>query len=117
MRAFFVALLGLFTAISATNAQEAGPKVVTDIAPVGALVAMVLGDEEGVSVLLPENASVHSFSLRPSQARNLQRADAVIWIGPSLSPWLERSIENLAPDAISVLTECISGLFHISLNL
>ncbi|EBA03854.1 zinc ABC transporter, periplasmic zinc-binding protein [Rhodobacterales bacterium HTCC2150] len=102
MRAFFVALLGLFTAISATNAQEAGPKVVTDIAPVGALVAMVLGDEEGVSVLLPENASVHSFSLRPSQARNLQRADAVIWIGPSLSPWLERSIENLAPDAISV---------------
>ena len=46
MRAFFVALLGLFTAISATNAQEAGPKVVSDIAPVGALVAMVLGDEE-----------------------------------------------------------------------
>jgi zinc transport system substrate-binding protein len=37
--------------------------------------------------------------MRPSEARALASADVVVWMGPSLTPWLEESIEALASDA------------------
>jgi zinc transport system substrate-binding protein len=34
--------------------------------------------------------------LRPSQAADLQSADLIIWIGPEMTPWLDRSIAGLS---------------------
>ncbi len=71
------------------------PRVVTDIPPVHALVAQVMGDLGQPELLLEKGASEHSFQLRPSQAAGLNDADLVVWIGPELTPWLERALEGV----------------------
>lgn len=78
------------------------PGVITDIAPVHSLAAMVMGDLGKPEILLPPGASPHNFALRPSAARNLSNADIVIWIGADFTPWLSRPLQALAPDATSL---------------
>ena len=74
----------------------AAPKVVTDMSPTGALVQEVMGDLGEVHVLLPRAASAHQYTMRPSDARALQGADLLVWMGPELTPWLDKSAANLA---------------------
>ncbi len=76
-------------------AQAEVPSVVTDIPPVQSLVAQVMGDLGKPEVLLGQNSDPHHYQLRPSQARDLQDADLVFWIGPRLTPWLERALDGV----------------------
>ncbi|WP_121061505.1 zinc ABC transporter substrate-binding protein [Chachezhania antarctica] len=78
----------------------AGPAVTTDIAPVQSLVAQVMDGVGTPALLVPQDASPHMLSLKPSQAKSLSQADLVIWVGPDLTPWLEKSLDSLAPDAV-----------------
>lgn len=75
------------------------PRVVTDIPPVHALVASVMQGVGAPEVLVPPGATPHDYALRPSQARALDRADIVIWIGPALTPWLGRAVASLGGGA------------------
>lgn len=87
--------LGLLTAASAA----AAPSVVASIAPVHAIVADVM---EGVGeplLLVPADRTPHHYSLRPSEARELSRADMVVWVGPELETFLARPLESLTDDA------------------
>ena len=68
------------------------PVVVTDIQPVQALVAQVMGDLGQPLLLLERGANEHDVQLRPSQLRALTDAGLVVWIGPELTPWLERAL-------------------------
>ena len=45
-------------------------------------------------LLVPGGASPHSFTLRPSDARRLNAAKAVFWIGPQVESFLERPLEG-----------------------
>ena len=97
------AAIGVFglTIITATTAQSA-IRVATDIAPVHSLVAMIT---EGVSepdLVIQRGASPHSYSLRPSDAAALERADVVFWMGDELTPWLGDALDNLAADAQAI---------------
>ena len=91
------------TAIAASlvalSAQADVPKVVTDIAPIQALVAKVMAGVGTSKQLLPANVSPHDYAMRPSEARALQNADLVVWVGAELTPMLEDSIESLAGKA------------------
>jgi zinc transport system substrate-binding protein len=58
-----------------------------------------MGDLGAPDLVLPPGASPHGHALRPSEARALQSADLVVWVGPGLTPWLESSLETLAGDA------------------
>ncbi len=78
------------------------PKVVADIGPVHSLVMSVMEGVGTPELLLPVAASPHDFALRPSDARRLQEADVVFWVGPALTPWLERTLETLAGGASRV---------------
>ena len=95
MRAF---TFGLWMMVWGLPAAAEAPKVVVDIAPVHALVTMVMGDVGAPVLLLPKGGDAHDFQLRPSQAANLDAADVVIWVGPEMSPWLERSLRGLGRD-------------------
>lgn len=75
------------------------PQVVTDIHPVHSLVAQVMGDLGTPELLLERGASEHDFQLRPSQAAGLEAADLVVWIGPELTPWLERALDGIGGEA------------------
>jgi zinc transport system substrate-binding protein len=83
----------------AAPARGEVPKVVTDIAPVQSLVAMVMQGLGTPGLIIRSNAAPHEAALRPSQARALQAADLVVWVGPGLTPWLGKPLEALAQDA------------------
>jgi len=78
----------------ASTALAEVPAVVTDIAPVHSLVAMVMGDLGTPALLLEKGADPHDFQLRPSQAQAVADAGLVVWIGPEMSPWLERALDG-----------------------
>lgn len=88
--------------LSAATASADVPRVVTDIAPIHGLVARVMDGLGTPDQLIPTSASPHDFSLRPSQATALSEADLVFWVGEDLTPWLEDTLENLAPNATKV---------------
>jgi zinc transport system substrate-binding protein len=83
----------LLTSVAAPAMAEV-PRVVTDIPPVHSLVAQVMGDLGQPDLLLEKGANAHSFQLRPSQAAGLQEAGLVVWIGPEMTPWLNRALEG-----------------------
>lgn len=91
---------GIALALSCATAPMAEvPRVATDIAPVQSLVARVMAGLGVPSVVVRPGASPHGYALRPSEARALQDADAVFWIGPALEPWLHGTIDTLASGA------------------
>ncbi|PCI38265.1 MAG: hypothetical protein COB46_11770 [Rhodospirillaceae bacterium] len=75
------------------------PKVLTSIKPVQALVFSVMGEGAAPELLLPPGTSPHAFTLKPSQAKQLQNADVVFWIGPNLETGLEAPLQTLGAKA------------------
>jgi len=89
----------LTASLGLASSALAAPKVAVDIAPVHALVARVMEGVGEPALIIPPEATPHAYSLRPSEASALERADMVVWIGAELTPWLEGSIDTLAGDA------------------
>lgn len=83
-------------ALTALPALAEVPTVMTDIPATGSLVQQVLGDLGEVGVLLPAGGDAHHHQLRPSDAAALQDADLLIWVGPELTPWLDRAAGSLS---------------------
>ena len=90
------------------------PRVVTDIVPVQALVADIMGQVVTPDLLIPEGASTHHYAMRPSEARALAAADLVFWVGPALTPPLEDAIAKLAPEAQVVVLSQEPGLVTLT---
>lgn len=88
--------------LTATPALAEVPKVVTDIPPVHALVARVMGDLGAPDLLLAKGADEHDFQLKPSQARAVAGSDLVVWIGPELTPWLDSAMAGRPEGAASL---------------
>jgi len=53
-------------------------------------------------ILLDKGSDAHHFQLTPSQAKALSQADLVFWIGPEMTPWLERAIEGIGLSGANV---------------
>jgi len=94
--------LGLVLAAMATTARAEVPSVAVDIAPVHSIVSAVMGTLGTPSLIVPPGASPHGYSLRPSEARTLDGADLVVWVGPGLTPWLERPLDTLASQSVKL---------------
>ncbi len=94
--------LALPLIVLAQAAHAEVPKVVTDIAPIQSLAAQVMGDLGSPSMIVEPGASPHGYSMRPSQARALDQANVVFWVGHPLAPWLEAPLEQLAGKAVSI---------------
>lgn len=89
--------------LAALPAMAEVPQVVTDIPPVHALVAQVMGDLGTPELLLEKGADEHDFQLRPSQMRGISDADLVVWIGPELTPWLDRAMAGSTAVSMKLL--------------
>lgn len=75
------------------------PNVVTDLSAIGSLAAQVMGDLGTPEVLVAPGSNGHNYQLRPSQARALQDADLLIWIGPEMTPWLVPAAKDMGETA------------------
>lgn len=70
------------------------PRIVATILPIHSIVAALGEDAFEVELLVPASASPHGYSMRPSEARRLQNADMVVWVGPELETFLERPLRR-----------------------
>jgi zinc transport system substrate-binding protein len=93
-------LIAAFSLATAGNAKaDEAPAVVVSIKPVHSLVAGVM-EGLGEPVLLVQGAgSEHSYSLRPSQARALDQADVVFWMGETMETFLIKPLQALSGNA------------------
>lgn len=90
-------IITLAMTIAALPVSAEVPKVVTDLPAVHSLTAQVMGDLGTPDLLLSAGADAHSFQLRPSQAAALSEAGLVVWLGPEMTPWLDRALASVAP--------------------
>ena len=87
---------------SSMTLAYADVNVVASIKPVHSLVSAVMDGVAKPTLLVEGAASPHTYSLKPSQAKQLQEADIVFWMSHDLEVFLENSIENIAQRAVSV---------------
>jgi zinc transport system substrate-binding protein len=89
---------------------RAGVQVVASIVPVHSLAAGVMEGIGTPHLLVPGSASPHSFAMRPSDARRIEQAQVVFWIGPTVETFLVRPLKALARDARVVALVDAEGL-------
>jgi zinc transport system substrate-binding protein len=96
-----VALIALASTLTFSGtALAADPvKVVASIKPIHSLVAGVMQGVAEPTLLVKGAASPHSFNLRPSDARALNQADLVFWVGEDMETFLAKPIGSLADKA------------------
>ncbi|MDW3776649.1 zinc ABC transporter substrate-binding protein ZnuA [Kluyvera cryocrescens] len=103
----------LFAALSAalwgTAAQRADAAVVTSLKPLGFIASAIADGVTETQVLLPDGASEHDYSLRPSDAKRLQNADLVVWIGPEMEAFMNKSTQSI-PEAKKVTIAQLDGV-------
>ena len=114
MRAIRSALLASTFLFTSTAVAAADIKVVASIKPVHSLVASVMQDVNEPSLLVKGAGSPHTYSLKPSQAKELQAADIVFWMSHDLEAFLENSIESIAKNAKVVSLMDSHGLMKLN---
>jgi len=90
------------------------PNVVADIAPVHSLVSLVMKGIGQPQMLIPQNASPHHYAMRPSEAKALQEANLVVYLGEDLTPWLEPLFETVAASAEPLDLSEVDGVLRLS---
>ena len=105
-----VALLALALACATAAPSLAAPNVVVSIKPIHALVADVMDGVGTPTLLLPSASSPHVYTLRPSDARALEAAAVVVWVGPELETFLEKPVAAIARRAQVVTLARDAGL-------
>ncbi len=85
--------------LPAAMAVDEAPVAVASIKPLHSLLAGVMAGIAEPHVLVRGGASPHIYSLKPSDAITLGRADLVVWVGTNLEAFLAQPIAALTDDA------------------
>ncbi|QLF70358.1 zinc ABC transporter substrate-binding protein [Peteryoungia desertarenae] len=99
--------------IALPTAAWAEPNVVVSIKPIHSLVASIMKGVAEPSLIVQGAASPHTYTLKPSDARVLENADAVFWVGHGLEAFLEKPLEALPKNAVVVELEDAPGLTEL----
>lgn len=79
--------------------------VVTSVKPLQLIAAAVLGELAQPQVLIPPGASPHHYALKPSDRRKLAQADLLMWVGPDLELFLQKSLVTSQVATLTLLPE------------
>lgn len=89
-------VLALLPGVAANCAAAAdAPRVVASFRPLQSLAAAVMAGLGTPAVIIHGAGSPHTYAMRPSEARELSRADVVFWIGPGFESFLAKPIAAL----------------------
>jgi zinc transport system substrate-binding protein len=94
-----LAMVAIWLGVGIAAAAREPPRVVASITPIHALVAGVMAGAGEPTLLVTGGRSPHAYALRPSEARALEQADVVFWIGEALETFLEKPLRALPRDA------------------
>ncbi|MFT5083756.1 MAG: zinc transport system substrate-binding protein [Lentisphaeria bacterium] len=91
--AFAVLLIG------SASVYAEKPRVLATIKPLALIVNDLAGDLVISETLLQGNTSPHHFSMKMRQARQLARADMLVWVGPEFEVFLQNEAQVKKPHA------------------
>lgn len=89
--------------------------VLSTIKPVHALVSAIAGDTADTAQIIPDYASPHSYSFKPSDLRRLSKADLVFRIDEHMESFLNKSLTSIAKDKLVSLSDS-EGLVLLKAN-
>ena len=116
LRRLAVAAMCLGATFAASFSAHAQVRVVASIKPVHSLVSAVMDGAGEPELIIQGATSPHTFSLRPSDARNIQDAEVIFMIGDSLETSLAGSIGTLGRNARVVKLADTEGLIRLPLR-
>ena len=93
-------IISIISTLFYFSALKAEIKVVTSIKPIHSLVSYIMEGVSSPDLIVDGYNSPHGFSLKPSNAKMLQEADIVIYVGEGLEEFLEKPLESLAQNAV-----------------
>ena len=99
MKQVYILLLAL---MFCGNAVASDSKIVVSINPIHSLVAAVMDGIQSPELLIKGVNSVHGYQTKPSDARLLESADVIVWIGATMESTLIASVSNL-PESTAVI--------------
>jgi len=102
MRSPLLALALAAGLLAAAPAFADGPKVVASIKPVHSLVSAVMQGVGEPALIVRGAASPHDYTMKPSDARALQGADLVFWVGEALESFLVKPLKSV-PKSVRVV--------------
>jgi zinc transport system substrate-binding protein len=109
MKRLSAALMASATLFAAADAMAA-PDVVVSIKPIHSLVAAVMAGVAEPKLIVEGAASPHTYTMKPSNARAIQDADVVFWIGPNMEAFLDKPLDALSKSATVVALGDAPGL-------
>lgn len=107
--------LGLMVGSLPARAQDA-PMVAVSIKPLHSLVSAVMLGVGEPKLIVDGAASAHTYSLKPSNAADLQAARLVFWMGPEMEHFLAEPLQSLAANANVVTMEDVPNLNRLPLR-
>lgn len=110
----FLSLALLVSGLPA-KAQEA-PVVAVSIKPLHSLVSAVMLGVGEPKLIVDGAASAHTYSLKPSNASDIQAARLVFWMGPEMEHFLADPLQSLASNAKVVAMEDVPNLNRLPLR-
>ncbi len=93
------ALLFAPSMLLAGAAQAEVPNVVVSIKPIHSLVASIMQGVGKPGLIVEGAASPHTYSMKPSNASALEKANVVFWVGHGLEAFLKKPLESLGSGA------------------
>lgn len=103
-------LLAAALLAAALPAAAQAPTVVASIKPVHSLVAAVMRGVGEPQLVVKGAASPHTYAMKPSDARALQSATLVFWVGPELEGFLAKPLKANAAKVPAVALMKLPGL-------
>lgn len=94
-----LALSLILFAFAVPDAYAEPPKVLASIKPLESLAANVMNGVGEPALLMRATASPHTYTLRPSDARAIEQAKVIFWIGPGYESFMAKAMRGLPRNA------------------
>lgn len=78
--------------------------LLSTIKPIHSLVSAISGELAEAKQIIPNNASPHHYSLKPSDLRRINKADLIFRIDPKLEGFLSKSLRSVDKDIVITLS-------------
>ena len=104
------ALLGLAIFFTSLGTASAAPRVVVTVKPLHSLVAGVMAGVGEPELIIRGAGSPHTYSLKPSEARLLEGAQVIFWVGEALETFMKKPLAALGSTARVVAVMRTPGL-------
>ncbi|NUF28036.1 zinc ABC transporter substrate-binding protein ZnuA [Gilliamella bombicola] len=78
---------------SITNYANA--KIISSVKPIGFITEAIASGVSDTDILLPDGASPHTYSLKPSDLAKLKSAELVVWVGEDMETFMPTILKSI----------------------